>query len=219
MTVVDSTHRALAEPSRARLLELLADAPDGLDVATLAARVGLHANTVRWHLGVLAEAGLVESETNGRGARGRPRVVYRPRRGAAERPQENYRLLATILASSLDADDAGARRAAAAGREWGRFLVDRPAPFARPDVGAALDAVTRLLAANGFEPERDDERGALHMRRCPFRELAEQHGRTVCGLHLGMLRGALDELRAPVQVESLEPFAEHGRCTAHLRRA
>jgi predicted ArsR family transcriptional regulator len=57
------------------------------------------------------------------------------------------------------------------------------------------------------------------MHRCPFRELAEQHGAVVCALHLGLVRGALAELRSPMQVERLDPFDEPGRCTAYLRPA
>jgi len=48
-------HRALADPSRARILGELAD--DGpLDTRELARRVGLHANTVRVHLTAPAAA-------------------------------------------------------------------------------------------------------------------------------------------------------------------
>ncbi len=43
------------------MLGALVAAREPIDAAELAGRVGLHANTVRFHLGVLAEAGLVES--------------------------------------------------------------------------------------------------------------------------------------------------------------
>ena len=213
MAVVE-WHRALAEPQRARILELLEGAPDGLAVGDLSRCVGLHANTVRWHLGVLEEAGLVEPGRARREGPGRPPVVYRAKpRSAAP---DDYRLIATILAASLDAGDDAGRRAEAAGREWGRFLVERPAPFARPDAAAAVAAVVEALDDNGFAPERDDDHGCIHMRRCPFRELAVQHPRVVCNLHLGLVGGAFDELRSPVQVEALEPFVEPDRCTARL---
>ncbi len=44
---------------REAILEALAAAPGGLDTHALAAAVDLHPNTIRWHLGVLADAGLV----------------------------------------------------------------------------------------------------------------------------------------------------------------
>ena len=54
------------------------------------------------------------------------------------------------------------------------------------------------------------------MCRCPFKDLAESHGAVICSLHLGMLRGALEELRAPVRVQALHPFAEPGVCLVEL---
>jgi predicted ArsR family transcriptional regulator len=217
MAAVDTWHRALAEPQRARILDALAAAPDGLDVGALAPLVGLHANTIRWHLGVLADAGLVTAAQGERSGPGRPPTVYR----ATERPatRDDYRLVATILTAALDADDDGSARAEAAGREWGRFLVQRPAPFAQLDEEASVELLVRTLDENGFAPERDDDHACVHMRHCPFRELAEQHPRIVCNLHLGLVRGALAELRAPIGVEALEPFVESDRCTARLRAA
>ena len=179
--------------------------------------MGLHANTVHWHLGVLAEAGLVTAAQAERTGPGRPSSLYR----ASPRPaaRDDYRLIATILAASLDADADGGARAEAAGREWGRFLVERPAPFSRRNEQESIEALVRALEENGFAPERDDDAACIHMRHCPFRELAERHPRIVCNLHLGLARGALDELRAPVEVEALEPFVTPDRCTARLRAA
>ena len=59
------------------MVEELRAAPDGRDAQDLAVRLGLHANTVRWHLGVLADAGLVESQPAPRPSPGRPRILYR----------------------------------------------------------------------------------------------------------------------------------------------
>src|SRR5579884_2784666 len=71
-------HRALAEVSRVRILEELRRAGRPLVTVELAERVGLHHNTVRAHLEVLQEAGLVTAEPEKRAAPGRPRMVYRP---------------------------------------------------------------------------------------------------------------------------------------------
>jgi hypothetical protein len=38
----------------------------------------------------------------------------------------------------------------------------------------------------------------------------------VCGLHLGLMRGAMTALRPSIGVERLEPFAEPDLCLAHL---
>ena len=68
-------HRALGDVSRVRILEVLKQGP--LDVPTLSERVGLHPNTVRSHLEILGEAGMVTSGPEKRDRPGRPRVVYR----------------------------------------------------------------------------------------------------------------------------------------------
>ena len=210
---MDATgHRALADPSRARILRTLAEAGGPLDAHELAARVGLHPNTVRWHLGVLANAGFVSSSTEPRTRPGRPRVVFTATEEAEGR--EDYRLLAAILAGSLSGTENGTAAAERAGEAWGRFLVERPRPFVRLSAGDAADQVVRLLDEHGFEPER--ENGDVLMHRCPFRDLAEQHGDVVCAVHLGQIRGALAEIGAPVTATRLEPFVEPGLCRARL---
>ncbi|MGH7540022.1 MAG: helix-turn-helix domain-containing protein, partial [Gemmatimonadota bacterium] len=69
-------HRALSDPSRGRILEVLQEAEAPLDARGLGTRVGLHLNTVRSHLRVLAEAGLVSARREERTRPGRPRVLY-----------------------------------------------------------------------------------------------------------------------------------------------
>ncbi len=41
----------------------------------------------------------------------------------------------------------------------------------------------------------------------------------VCEIHLGLMQGALGELRAPVEAVSLEPFVSPNLCVARLRAA
>ncbi len=203
---------AARENSRDRILRSLRAAPEGLDADELGERVGLHPNTVRWHLGVLAEDGAVASRPQPRKEPGRPRIVYYASAEPAGR--EDYRLLATVLASSLAQEPDAARRAETAGRAWGRYLVDRPPPFTRVDDVQAVAQVVRLLEDNGFAPTLEED--ALCMHRCPFHELAVTHGNVVCSLHLGLLRGALEELGAKKTVAALEPFVQPNLCIARI---
>src|SRR3954447_10425540 len=100
-TAKASRHRALADERRAALVEALRESPDGLDVHDLAAGAGIHPNTARWHLGVLGNAGLVESQPGPSGALGRPRTVYRATAEATAGGRDEYRLLARLLTGSL----------------------------------------------------------------------------------------------------------------------
>ncbi|MEX2614313.1 MAG: helix-turn-helix domain-containing protein, partial [Gaiellaceae bacterium] len=93
-------HRALSDPSRVRILEVLQEAEAPLGARELGTRVGLHLNTVRSHLRVLAEAGLVSARREDRTRPGRPRILYNAAaESLAARAPASYRLLAQILAS------------------------------------------------------------------------------------------------------------------------
>ena len=104
-----------------------------------------------------------------------------------------------------------------AGRAWGRHLVERPAPFQRVGEAEAVAQLLRILDEIGFTPalDADDARRVL-VPNCPFRELAEGHREVVCSIHLGLMRGVLAEMRAPVTAEELLPFVEPFLCVALL---
>ena len=216
-----SVHRALGDEHRARLVDELDRNPGGLDAQALADRIGLHPNTVRWHLGILADAGIVASRPAERTTPGRPRVVYSLRDDVETAERENYRLLATILAGTMSELEDGPARAAAAGRAWGRYLVRRPPPNVRTSDADATREVVDLLGHQGFRPEARN--GEIRMHTCPFRELAQSElARTgrgiVCAIHQGLIAGALDELGSALDVERLEPFVEPELCVARLGR-
>ncbi|HET7648117.1 MAG TPA: helix-turn-helix domain-containing protein [Gaiellaceae bacterium] len=211
-------HRALSDPSRARILARLAD-EGPLDARELAAYVGLHVNTVRVHLNALADAGLVTSETQPPSGRGRPRVAYRATAAAGDEGGRRYRLLAEILTALVARyGPEAAAQLEEIGEAWGRYLVDAPPRFASADDERAVAKLLELLAELGFRPEL--ERGArgrrILMRPCPFLELAREHQDVICTIHLGLMRGALSELGARTRATKLEPFVRPDLCVARL---
>jgi predicted ArsR family transcriptional regulator len=201
---------------RSETLDALRAAGAPLGVADVAERLGVHPNTARFHLDALVADGAAERTLERPSGPGRPRTVYAARPGMDRGGSRGYRLLAQILLSRLAAGPGGRAEAERAGREWGRFLVDRPPPFTRTSAGDATERLTALLADLDFAPEPSGD--AVRLRHCPFLELAEEYGPLVCDVHLGIMRGALAELDAPVEAEGLEPFAEPGACLARLRR-
>ena len=209
-----SLHRALADPRRRRIVEELQGEREGLDARQLAAALGLHPNTVRWHLGVLGDAGIVESGAEPRSERGRPRILYRLSAATTAPGREEYRLLATILAGTVSSQEGGSRSAEDSGRAWGRYLVRRPAPNVSIHEDQAVDEVVRLLDEQGFAPDTDGN--DVRMRRCPFHDLAEQHPEVVCAVHRGLISGALEELGSELRVDALEVFVEPDLCIARL---
>lgn len=217
-------HRALSDPSRARILELVQQAEAPLDVRELAARVGLHVNSVRSHLRVLAEAGLVAARREEPTGPGRPRVLYQATTAEAHDAPAlaSYRLLAQILASSLAGSERNpSARAEKAGRAWGAHLIRKPPPFTSISKQETIDEVIRLHEQAGFKTElRQAKRGhEIVLKRCPLQEVATTYQTVVCSVHLGLIRGALAELGTGIEADSLEPFAEPGACIGHLTSA
>jgi len=191
---------------RQMILEALGDARDGLDTNQLAERLDLHPNTIRWHLGVLTDAGLVQATPEPRRGRGRPSIVHRLTGEGIARGRDDYRLLATMLTEVVAADGAGEARAYEAGVRWGRHLQQ-----GEPEAGIA-----DLLDQEGFDAEQHGDR--VEMRRCPFYALAESSPQVICTLHHGIIDGALEEAGSEQTVERLDPFVEPGLCIAHLSR-
>ena len=212
------THKALADVSRFRILEELRGAGP-LDARELGARVGLHPNTVRSHVEQLAQAQLVRAITAPPSGRGRPRVLYEAVADAPSGQDSGYRLLAQILASYLAGHAEPSAIAESAGRAWGSYLVEKPVPFAGVSAEAATSRVVELFDQLGFAPEAvgSESEARVLLHRCPFRQVAEANPEVACAVHLGMLRGALGELGAPLEATRLEPFVQPTLCVAHLR--
>jgi predicted ArsR family transcriptional regulator len=79
--------------------------------------------------------------------------------------------------------------------------------------------VVALIDGLGFAPTADARVGVVKLHRCPLLEAAHRNPEVVCSVHLGMVRGALDELGAdPEQTEqtALQPFSEPGSCRLDL---
>lgn len=214
------THRALADDSRARILALLR-ASGPLDTRSLADATGLHPSTVRGHLELLIEAGFVTAAPEERRSPGRPRTLYRAAPDAPLTSEaDGYRLLAAILASHLAGTSSDPSAAAvAAGEAWGRYLAEPAPPYAQTSAAAAREQLLDLLDRLGFQPQADDDGRTIRLRHCPFLAVARAHPEVVCGVHLGLMRGALRAWEAPLDTDDLEPFAEPSACVAQLRSA
>lgn len=201
------------------MLSILQDAGVPLGVADVAARMGLHPNTARFHLDGLVENGLVDRTTESRDEPGRPRALYAARPGSTQAGQRSYRLLAEILTSYLASNSPKPSKAALeAGFTWGRYLADRPPPYRRTDVTAATEQLVRMLDEIGFDSEvlGDGRKRDVLLHHCPFREAAIEHREVVCSVHLGLMQGMLAELDSPLVAESLDPFVEPSLCVAHI---
>ena len=193
------------ERQRSAIVGALRADRNGLDTNQLAAALLLHPNTVRWHLGRLADEGLVTCAPERRRPRGRPSVVYRLTPEGTASGRDEYRLLATMLTAAVADDPRGEERAYSTGVRWGRHL----------QAAEKAEDVALLLDEQGFAAEQRDD--TIEMRRCPFYALAEASPHVVCRLHQGIIDGALAESGVRRCVDRLDPFVEPGLCIARLR--
>lgn len=207
---------------RREVLRLLRKSPDPMSIAAIAEVLGVHPNTVRFHLDTLVGDGQVEHVELDRKGPGRPPLMFQAVRQMDRGGTRHYRLLAEVLATAFaNEPDAGAK-ALAAGRAWGRKL-DSGIEAPPADATSADDAINHLvdvLDDLGFAPERQEVDGQqrVGLRHCPFLELAENRTSVVCPVHFGLMQGAMETWKAPVSVDRLEAFVEPDLCVAHLVR-
>lgn len=169
--------RALADPTRRRILAWLEARREAATVDEVAAAVQLHRTVAFEHLELLARNGLVERGARP-GSRGRPARTFRSAREAAEisYPPRQNRLLAALLASAISAG-LDPRQAAEA---YGRQL----AAGSRSE-----DEAIACLAPLGGRYEVSE--GRIEARNCVFREACDAGRQVVCGVQAGLLEGAL----------------------------
>lgn len=216
----DSDGQVNLSPPRTAVLEMLQQRNAPAKVGELSALLGQHDNTVRAHLEALVNAGLAIRRREVPKGRGRPAWLYEAHPLRSEpnpRVREHAALagaLATHIASSSP-DPIGEARAA--GEAWGRSTARTRYPdgaLTRPK--AARQATVGILSDLGFDPAADDRVSSVALRRCPMLGVARAQPDVVCQVHLGLIRGALDELGGDASRTDLVPFAEPGACRLHL---
>lgn len=206
---------------RDAVLSAVREAASPVGATDIAATLGVHANTVRFHLDALIADGRIETVTARHGDVGRPRKLYRAVIGMDRSRPTNDRLLAEILLEQIAEEPDVIPRAIEIGRRWGHAHADRvDADFPdAPRPSAVRARLIALLEALEFAPTRPAGRSAaraIDLHHCPFLTAAEDRPNIVCSLHLGLMRGALERWNASMTVTDLVPFAAPDLCRAHL---
>lgn len=200
-------HRGLAQPSRLQVVGLVMQQP-GISLSELSEQTGLHTNTLRDHVRVLTEEGLIRSETEHRATRGRPRALYYP-------------------VDSATVNEAAQRRVDDAKRHGD--LLRRVVPGIAPDPALALDddaihqldALYEHLDEAGLDPATGGDDLELALRPCAFHTLVDGHREVLCRVHEGLIRDVLDRAGGPVELDRLLPLVTEHQCELllKLRRA
>ncbi len=199
-----ATDEALAQPTRAKLFQLLTELRRPASTHELAEVLSMHPNGVRAHLERMSAAGLVK---RGRGPRvpGRPRDMWTITADArvTNEPPSGYRALGGWLARAIPGGAANLAAVEAEGREIGRELA--PAGHGGEDAEVAMHGV---LVSLGFQPRRTrHENGALtyELRNCPYRDVVRENQTLVCTLHRGITQGLLDAMAPTTTLVSFVP--------------
>lgn len=218
----------LASPARRAIVEALqrypraedeAD-PGGMTAAQLAELLGLHLTTVRFHADRLEAAGLVCSHFTTAFGVGRPRKVYAVTARAEATDQVGY--LLRLLELMIESFSSGASPDQA-GEQWAaHHLPFSPAEPAKSP-GAWLSKVgpvVDVLQDWGYAPELTTADGGrtcrISLTRCPYLELARANPDVVCGIHRGVLVGALRQLGEVDVGVSIKPFVGPSLCHAQI---
>ncbi len=207
----------LDDPVRRRLYAFVSGCGEPVGRDQAAAAVGIGRALAVYHLDRLVRSGLLMASyrrppgRSGPGA-GRPAKVYARSGGefTVTVPPREYELAARLLVQAVAADRTGCARASLREAAWQlgadlgrRHRADDPRGDGQP---LAPDSA---LAEYGFEPSRDD-RGAIRMRNCPFRRLADLQPEVVCHMNLALIQGLVAGLGADSRSPVLAP--EPGHC-------
>ncbi|MCB2412450.1 helix-turn-helix domain-containing protein [Demequina sp. TTPB684] len=195
--------------SRAHLLAMLQTEQRDFSIEELAAKSGLHANTVRAHLDVLVAAGHVERIQGKPHGRGRPPLAFK----ATADARAPYDELSRVLSESLGVANAPslARRTA---ERWAQSLEPQPVASSADE---AVDHAVESLHAVGFTAEASPLKDSITIGACPFAELVDEHP-IICAIHTELLSTVLSASGQEVEVEAMDVWVRPTLCRARLTR-
>lgn len=196
-------------------------AAPGWTAGLLADVVGLHVTTVRFHLDQLVASGLVTAKFTREFGVGRPRKVYALAAGdpLTTGSSEALPLLAGLLAESFESGASPEE----AGERWVLRHLDLEDSGPAGSISEWLTKVGRLIGVLhewGYSPVMSTEQGGrvcnLELSHCPFLDLARANRAVVCGVHKGLLAGAMHEMGERQVDVSLQPFVGPDACRAQI---
>lgn len=200
--------------SQQAVLAALRDQPDLVEMEALARHLGRHPNTIRDHLAVLLDAGLVVRHQAPVDGRGRPRWLY----GATAEPvvDENAELAAALAWRLAHRERNPLAAARDVSRHWAQQIVARRGLVRRRTPRAGRAQVVEVLDDLGYAPVPDDRFDRVQLTRCPLLQVASDVPEVVCNVHLGLVEELLEVSGADPARATLKPFAAPGSCALRL---
>lgn len=195
--------------SRRTILETLRGADEPLSGEAIAERTGLHVNTARHHLDVLAAAGLISRTQAAPSGRGRPKVLF----SVAPAALAPFADLSAFLQRALDGGNEDVVAVEAA-RRW---LASVPQAGLVDDADGAVAAAVESLQAVGFDARSDAIGDTIVVTECPYASLISEHP-MICTVHAELVSGVLARTGQDVTLAGFDVWVRPGVCRARLTR-
>jgi predicted ArsR family transcriptional regulator len=200
-----SLFELVADPVRLAIIRELSGSAS-IPLAEIAEHAGLHANTVRTHMGELEASGAVEREHGTSDGPGRPQVRYRLRAGW-RLPSSDHHGLSELLAAMIVRLDPSVETIQELGRHWGRYLSGRPG-------GDPVKSLPRLLERIGFDAEVEGLE--IRLRSCPCPLISPEHPELICALAGAAIDGIAETSPRRLRVSSSTHDPQRRACTIRL---
>ncbi len=187
-------------------------------IAELSADLGQHPNTIREHADALVELGYVRRTRAEAVGRGRPAWLYASVGPDSDGHVSEYAGLASALAAQIARTSGHPRdEAIRAGQEWGKELARARPMEGRATLPRIRRATIDMLDSLRFAPESTSRGDHVRLTTCPLLDAAKRNPDIVCGVHLGIIRGAIEGYGANGEDTGLAAFSEPGACQLTLR--
>ena len=149
-----SVHKALGNNKRAKIFYIICSSAQPLSAEDIADVLKIHVNTVRSHILILLEAGLIDQNVIESNRPGRPSIKY----SSGERETElngGYGFLTSVLVGELVTKSFGKDFATNAGKQWGKYFTPQIKPGKVVDISEGTEILNGLLTKLGFEPSME----------------------------------------------------------------
>lgn len=206
---------ALADPTRFSIYQYIAASRQAVTVQEVADHFSIHPNVARLHLSKLEDVDLLQSISDKSGKGGRPSRLYSLSNQVVslQFPPRDYQTLADIAIETLMSLGEHAESALInMGRRMGleaakRAMMETSVDPTNLPFQKALDNITRLIIAQGLNPEiHVAEDGVIRFRvfNCTFSDAAKRYPQSVCKMHNALLAGIFEAYFGKIELKEEE---------------
>ncbi|CAG4902673.1 helix-turn-helix domain-containing protein [Acidithrix sp. C25] len=203
---------ALGDPTRYRIFEHLLKSAEPVSVSELTEFTRLNHTGIRHHLEILRRSGLIDEYREPPKGRGRPRLLYEASAEAKRGPTKAYERLSLLLIEAMTTQSS----VRTIGRKEGVRLATELAPKYSDPVRVIHEAMIGWEFSVTLVNNRDF--AAVVLNKCPLESAVNLAGKTVCGLHIGIIEGILSKLQGLELTDFEIHLPKVAACKIELRR-